>query len=195
MAKAERPRHISKFYTLTNQEWARACTELKPAELKVLYYLRTLDPFGDRPLNLGVRELAAALNCNPGTVSRALKALDKKGWIDPDVYGLRLHALESIEFQVRDRLNAQLHGLPEVKTPAGRIDLLTSTEIIEVKRIGEWKSGLGQILVYSAFYPEHQKRLHLFGRGREQEQIPNIAASCLSFDVQVTFEVVSEVAA
>ncbi|MDJ0719082.1 MAG: hypothetical protein QNJ54_33460 [Prochloraceae cyanobacterium] len=71
--------------------------------------------------------------------------------------------INPVEYQIRDRLHQQSGGLKEVATPAGRIDLLTNTEIIEIKRIGDWKAALGQILVYSAYYPEHQKRLHLFG--------------------------------
>ena len=71
-----------KFYPLQNGEWLRACKELKPAERDVLYYLRTLDPFGDSELELGVSALALALGRDKGTVSRALKALDQKGWID-----------------------------------------------------------------------------------------------------------------
>lgn len=69
-------------YPLTNQEWLKVCQELKPAELMVLYHLRTLTPFGDRLLNLGVREIARTLNMSPSTVSRALKRLDQLGYID-----------------------------------------------------------------------------------------------------------------
>lgn len=56
--------------------------DLRPAELKVLYHLRTLDPFGDRELDIGVREMARTLNMSHSTVSRALKVLDAKGYIE-----------------------------------------------------------------------------------------------------------------
>ena len=85
----------------------------------------------------------------------------------------------------------QIHyWLQEVKTPAGQIDRLTGSEIIEVKRVSEWKSGLGQILLYSSFYPGHRKRLRLFGSAKDKTQIPKIVSSCLSFDVFVSFEIV-----
>ena len=71
-----------KFYPLQNDEWVKACQELTPAQRDVLYYLRTLDPYGDRPLSLGVTEIARQLKLDKSTVSRALKALDQKGWID-----------------------------------------------------------------------------------------------------------------
>ena len=72
-------------YRLTLDEWLQAANSLKPAELKVLYYLRTLDPFGDRKHRIGVRDTAALLKLNPGTVSRALKVLDAQGWISLDL--------------------------------------------------------------------------------------------------------------
>ena len=78
------PRSV-RHYRLTNDEWLRACTELKPAEMKVLYYLRTLDPWGDKNLEIGVTDIAKILKCNKGTVSRALKALDVGGWIDLEI--------------------------------------------------------------------------------------------------------------
>jgi hypothetical protein len=78
------------YYRLTNEEWLRAIRELRPAERDVLYYIRTLDPFGSKELELGVRELAEVLNCNPGTVSRALKVLNQKGYIELDLVTIRV---------------------------------------------------------------------------------------------------------
>ncbi|MEM9808155.1 MAG: helix-turn-helix domain-containing protein [Cyanobacteria bacterium P01_D01_bin.56] len=75
----------ARHYRLTNDEWLRACTELKPAEMKVLYYLRTLDPWGDKNLEISVTDIAKTLKCNKGTISRALKALDTSGWIDLEI--------------------------------------------------------------------------------------------------------------
>ena len=52
----------------------------------------------------------------------------------------------------------------EIKTPAGHIDCLTKIEIVEIKVITKWKDGLGQLLAYSVFYPNHRKVLMLFGK-------------------------------
>lgn len=65
------------------------------------------------------------------------------------------------------KLFKELGGVVEVPTLAGRIDLLTSTQIIEVKEISAWKGAIGQVLVYSAYYPSHEKRIHLFGETQE----------------------------
>lgn len=89
---------------------------------------------------------------------------------------------------VKNRLKDRIGGTPEVITPAGRIDLLTDSEVIEVKRIDEWKSALGQVLAYSAFLPNHTKRIHLFGTAQQLQKLLDIEAACLTFDVLVTGE-------
>jgi hypothetical protein len=75
-----------KFYPLQHQEWLRACQELKPSERDVLYYLRTVDPY-DNGIKINCAEVARQLSTenktvHRQTVSRALKALDRKGFID-----------------------------------------------------------------------------------------------------------------
>lgn len=133
------------------------------------------------------QEIYKKLGFKKSAFYRAINQLVKEG-VDLAVYGVEMSSPNNIEFLIRDRLQSQLGGLAEVKTPNGRIDLLTATEIVEVKQINDWKSALGQILAYSAFYPEHQKRLHLFGSPKCKNQIPEIANSCLPFNVLVTFE-------
>ena len=179
-----------KFYKLTEADLP-LIFEMNESELKVYCWLNVHLPFGDsKAIEIDTAQLAEEIGISRRSVQRALQSLAENAWIDPSACGLKPHSQERIEFQIRERLKSQLGGLSEVKTPAGRIDLLTETEIIEVKRIGEWKSALGQILVYSGFYPEHKRRLHLFGRESDQKQIATIANSCLAFDVSVSFEMV-----
>jgi len=64
-AGARRKDNASLYYQLTSEEWLRACKELKPSEKDVLYYLRTLDPFGEKDLDIGVREMARAPSAAP----------------------------------------------------------------------------------------------------------------------------------
>lgn len=61
------------------------------------------------------------------------------------------------------RLGRELNGKLEIQCLAGRIDILTTTEIIEVKNVKNWKAAIGQILIYGSYYPSHQKRVHLIG--------------------------------
>lgn len=173
-----------KFYPLQHEEWLKACQELTPAQKSVFYYIRTLDPSGENPFPEAT-EIAKALRLDRATVSRALKVLGQKGYIDWQPANK-----DNIEQQVRDRLHSQLGGLVEVATPAGRIDLLTDIEIIEIKHVADWKSAMGQVPAYSGFYPEHSKRIHLFGKKGE---LPTSTAIiiCSELGVSVTFEEVT----
>ena len=76
---------MNKFYQLEPDEWLVVCKELKPAELKVLYRLRTLDPFGQHPIKFRVIDLAKDLDMNKGTVSRAVQRLADLGYINLEI--------------------------------------------------------------------------------------------------------------
>lgn len=180
-----------KFYPLQHGEWLSSINQLTHSELKVLYYVRSLDPYSNG-INLTPAQIARDLSTEKhkmhrSTVGRAIRRLEEKGFIEPGIY-LSQVSQRNLEAEITDSLQKRLGGLTEVSIPSGRIDLLTENEIIEVKRINDWKTTLGQILVYSGFYPEHRKRIHLFGRHSELEKIPDIEAACLAFDVNVTAE-------
>lgn len=64
---------------------------------------------------------------------------------------------------IREKLHTKKSGQIEVSTPAGVIDLLTCSEIIEIKNVKNWKSAMGQVLAYGFYYPSHQKVICLFG--------------------------------
>ncbi len=75
-----------KFYPLQQEEWLDACRELTQAQLAILYYIRTTDPY-NQGIEINCAEIARLLS-KPGrivhrqTISRALKELDAKGFID-----------------------------------------------------------------------------------------------------------------
>ena len=87
---------------------------------------------------------------------------------------------------VRDRLQATLGGRTESPTPWGPIDLLTDTELIEIKGIQRWKEAIGHILVKSEAHPTHEKRLHLYGT--HSTHLDQIRSACTNLDITVTFE-------
>lgn len=99
----------------------------------------------------------------------------------------RLENSKSPEKQVQNKLAKHLKGATEVPTVAGRIDILTSSEIIEVKEVRQWKSALGQVLVYGEYYPCHKKRIHLFGKCHDSF-VSIVKKHCEKFDVIVTLE-------
>ncbi|MEH2384879.1 MAG: hypothetical protein V7K14_03605 [Nostoc sp.] len=96
------------------------------------------------------------------------------------------------EKDVVNRLQESLGGTKEFKTPIGRIDLLTTTHVLEVKLFREWRKGLGQLLVYSEYFPSHTKQLHLFSyEDIGAELLSTVAKSCKRLGVDVTTEVIA----
>lgn len=85
------------------------------------------------------------------------------------------------------KLAKKLNGQTEVITLAGVIDILTSTELIEVKNFRNWKAALGQVLVYGDYYPSHQMRIHLFGTSH-YSYLELIRNHCDRFGVVLTWE-------
>jgi DNA-binding transcriptional ArsR family regulator len=102
-------------YRLTNEEWLKAVHELTESQKDVLYYLRTLDPFGDRHLDLGVREIARTLGCEPSTVSRALRVLAEKGYIDLELVRVRVKVLSKVLRENNSVAPEQQTGSPRNK--------------------------------------------------------------------------------
>ena len=88
------------------------------------------------------------------------------------------------EKEIKLRLQKELNGKIEVETESGFIDLLTDTEIIEIKIGKQWKHAVGQILIYSFEYPTHKKRIHLF----DIEFDKNINEKCKIYDIDVSYE-------
>ena len=75
-----------KFYPLQQEEWLDACRELTQAQLAILYYIRTTDPY-NQGIEINCAEIARLLSkperiVHRQTISRALKELDTKGFID-----------------------------------------------------------------------------------------------------------------
>ncbi|KAG5178589.1 FirrV-1-A34, partial [Tribonema minus] len=66
------------------------------------------------------------------------------------------------ERDVRDELALALAGNIEVQMSAGFADVVTATEVIEIKHWRTWKHALGQVLAYHAFMSDKSKRIHLF---------------------------------
>jgi hypothetical protein len=87
----------------------------------------------------------------------------------------------------RDQLALSLGGVTEVVTPSGRIDIVTATEIIEVKAAARWKHALGQILSYGRYYPLHQKRIHLYGE-IDPRLLEQVREQCACYGVNVTWQ-------
>ena len=100
------------------------------------------------------------------------------------------------EVAVQKALAVRENGHTEFSTAAGRADVVTMNEIIEVKHLKQWKSGLGQVLAYSHCCPEKDARLHLFAHATDaakaRETLPLVQSVCDSVKVRLTFELCQE---
>lgn len=98
------------------------------------------------------------------------------------------HQVRLTEQSVQKRLSKTLGKVQrEVPTLAGNIDLLTERELIEVKSVKSWKCAVGQVLIYGQSYPNHQKRIHLFGEA-SRDFLSMIRSYCAPLDIDVTWE-------
>ncbi len=92
------------------------------------------------------------------------------------------------ELEIQKDLATKLNGLMEVETEVGRIDVLVSNEtikyVIEIKEVSCWKHAVGQVICYGEYYPEHKKKIVLFGETSNRELI---LAICGRHDIEVEF--------
>lgn len=72
-------------------------------------------------------------------------------------------------------------------TPSGYADLVSPTEVVEIKSAQKWQEGLGQLLSYAHYLPGRQPTLHLFGYMSEVSKLAceNV---CAGLGVTVTYE-------
>lgn len=91
------------------------------------------------------------------------------------------------EYDIKLEMQQLLGGQVEVKTPVGRIDLLTDTQLIEIKRASDWKNAMGQVMAYGYYYPSHQKRIHLFAPSPTEDQ-DLIESVCSTYGIIVTWD-------
>ena len=83
-----------KFYPLKSEEWLDSINKLTHSELKILYYVRSLDPYSNG-VNLTPAQIARDLSTEKhkmhrATVGRALKSLDRKGFINMELLQVRV---------------------------------------------------------------------------------------------------------
>ncbi len=95
------------------------------------------------------------------------------------------------EYQVTALLSRLEPGLTEVecqyKGIYGKADLVTDTELIEVKHCRYWEKGVKQVVKYHRFFPHLNKRLHLFGSGLSKYDKETLLMVCKTLNIRVTW--------
>lgn len=121
-----------------------------------------------------------------------VKSVKSKKWPESEVVR-RGAFIPAKEAAIRDSLQQFRGGDTEIHCPAGRIDLMTTESMIEVKQIKMWKAALGQVVCYKVYYPNHRAELYLFGSEHDIDRLrPIIDPACHNLDVLVTYEILCE---
>lgn len=109
---------------------------------------------------------------------------NNKNIYNNEINNLKPDEISQKEKEIQLKLQNELGGEIEVETDSGIIDLLTETEIIEIKSGKNWKHAVGQVLMYAIDYPKHNKRIHLF----DIENNENINDKCTLYNITVSYE-------
>ncbi len=78
--------------------------------------------------------------------------------------GIEKEVHEDLLFLLRLAAKDEKDIQEQVFTSAGFADIVTPTEIIEIKVMAEWKAAVGQLQCYALELGKKKKRLHLFER-------------------------------
>jgi hypothetical protein len=148
--------------------------------LRIYFYLEMKMLQEEEPT---LSTICADLNISPATFKKWLPQIQEWSSV---AHWLDLTKRQGPERAIQERLHQELGGEMEAWTAIGPVDLVTPTEIIEIKRIEDWKTAVGQVLTKSQTYPQHKKRIHLFGES--SQQLKKIISNCQAFEVVVTFE-------
>jgi hypothetical protein len=148
---------------------------------RLYFYLEMMHLQGETPSE---RQICKDLKIAPSTLRKWLPKVH--AWSHCADW-LQLQARKGPEYPIQLRMHEELGGKMEAFTVVGRIDLVTDTEVIEIKQIAQWKDALGEVLAKGQCFPEHHKRIHLFGAS--DKLMEKIVPCCSVLEVLVTFEV------
>jgi hypothetical protein len=98
------------------------------------------------------------------------------------------------EAEVRERLANEVNGQQCVIGKFGEIDIVTTTEVIEIKWIKKWAHALGQVLAHVKSMPERSPRVHFFGFDEDYTPgiLDHIKLLYDDYNITVTHEVVAD---
>ena len=80
----------------------------------------------------------------------------------------------------------------EVSCAYGRVDVLLTDWVVELKSANSWKQGIGQLIVYGTCWPEKKLWLHLYSNiclKRPWKYIAKVEDVCEQLGIRATFDV------
>jgi hypothetical protein len=147
---------------------------------RLFLYLHDVGQQGERPT---ITKICKDLEISRPTFHKTAKRLQELKVL-PTWFELESHNYP--EHYLRDWLQSELGGQTEAPTIYGPIDLLTDGEVIEIKRIENWKDAIGHVLVKGECYPDRYKCLLLFGEKIAKQAM--IRECCEKFDICIEFQ-------
>ena len=113
-----------KFYPLRSSEWLKISKRLTYSELKVLYHLRTLEPFGDKLTEITTKVIAENLEISQRTVQRAVLKLAELELIDLEVtkFKFRVRTQHATPMSPRDTHVANTTPMSRTRHPCREHD-------------------------------------------------------------------------
>jgi hypothetical protein len=109
-----------------------------------------------------------------------------------DLSTLKADKKKQYEAVVRDNLAWASHAKLEVECEQGFVDIVSGVEIVEIKRLNNYKAAIGQVISYGTCFPGKRKRIHLFAVEESNavvhETLGKARKVCNQIGVEVTFE-------
>lgn len=91
------------------------------------------------------------------------------------------------EDAVQKRLAQETKGVMK-KCLAGVVDLVSDTEIIEIKLWSNYFKAIGQIMLYGLSFPDKQKRIHFYGNQPSKAIVDEIMKFGKNNNVLITYD-------
>lgn len=91
------------------------------------------------------------------------------------------------EAAIQKKMEKKLGG-SHASCPAGVVDILCETSLVEIKEWRNWKAALGQTLAYAFFYPNRMLHIHFFGELPPDEYRIMVITICTHYRIKVTWE-------
>jgi hypothetical protein len=104
--------------------------------------------------------------------------------------------MKNLHEKVKQHLIKSCKGQGEVASTFGRIDIVSSKEIIEVSSIDSYKECIGRLLTFHSDpkYNHLKPRLHVFCKGEDsldrfETKIGEISKVCKKYNIFLTFQI------